>query len=538
VNAQGQHTEAEDSTRDAVTWWYWAALAVCLVIMAAVMLVAVPGADTAYDEGGYLYEGWMVVAHGWRPYADFHAKTLPLLYYLYGVPQAVFGPSVLVGRIQATLFALLTLLVAARLAGRLSSCWAVIIVVALFAFNLCAVTRYYRALAIAPTAFFFMLALYLVIADNPRPWRLYAASLAAAALVLCRHDMIVVAAVIWIYLWWRHGSQSRHTAAALAAGIMLLVGVCVYFYVLAPFKFLDVIFFGRFTSADMSAPYGAAVGASPRAITWHLMMFLRWHLAAIILLAPAAGYLLWRAGQGVSDARLILVRHSGIALLLCVAAANYLAHLFGSILFGFNVYYLLDFYIFFPLAAAAAASFMLAVGAARAPGVTSQLASLGIVALLTPVLVNGIPVALRGRQPTHLEQIAVGAQAIERLIPPDATVFSLDDPHQFLVAGRKLFPELTHQLYLFAASGDPDIVRARHYYDKELIDEWLTGKAEYVVIGDGLVDWMLHSGRYGGGEELHGFICARLEGNYTLLETVAGSYMGPTHIYRFGTQIP
>ncbi len=538
MDARGERTQAEASAPDAPTVWYWVALAVCLVILAAVMLVAVPGADTIYDEGGYLYEGWMVVAHGWRPYADFHTKTLPLLYYLYGIGQAVFGPSVLVGRLEATLFALLTLLMAARLAARLSSRWAAVIVVALFAFNLHAAVAYYRALAMAPTACFFVLALYLAIADQPRPWRLYLAALAATALVLCRHDMILVAVVIWLYLCWRHRSQRGHVIAAVAVGIALLLAVCLRFYVLAPFKFVDVILAGRFAVAQMSAPYGEAVGATPAAIAWHLMMFLRWHLAVLLLLTPAAGYLLWRAGGGLADARLMLARHSGIALLLGAVAVNYLAHLFGSSLFGLNVFYLLDFYIFFPLAAAAAAGFMLALRAAGIPQARAQLAALGIVAVLVPLLVSGLPDALSGRRPPHLQQVTVGAKTLKRLIPPEATVFTLDDPHLFLVAGIELPPELTHQLFLFAADGDPGIIRARHYYDRQMIDEWLSGEADYAVIGDDLVEWLLHSGRYPGGEALYDFISTRLEANYTLLETVPGSYLGPTRIYRFSPKHP
>jgi hypothetical protein len=182
------------------------ALVVLLLLAVAVAALVVTRADTLYDEGGYLYEGWLVVAKGWQPYADFHTKTLPLLYYVYGVGQAVFGPSVLAGRIEAGGFALVSLLLMAGLARRLSGPWAAVLVVGLFAFNLPAAVRYYRCFAIAPTAFFMVLSLYLLTIKRPQAWQLYAGGLATAGILLCRHDMIAVVIVLWVYLSrrWRY----------------------------------------------------------------------------------------------------------------------------------------------------------------------------------------------------------------------------------------------------------------------------------------------------------------------------------------------
>ena len=527
--------QAAEGNRGKDGRWFWCALVVLLIVVIAVMVLVVTRADTLYDEGGYLYEGWLVVAKGWQPYADFHTKTLPLLYYVYGVWQAVVGPSVLVGRIGAAGFALASLLLMAGLARRLSGPWAAVLVVGLFAFNLHAAVQYYRCFAIAPTAFFVVLALYLVTIERPKAWQLYAGGLATAGVLLCRHDMIAVVIVLWVYLYLRHRGSSGHAVGALAVSVGLVVAAGVYFYVRAPVQFSNVIFMGLFTpSLASSGPtYSTAVKATPGAMLWHLMMFLRWYTAPLLLLAPAVGYVVYRAREETGALRKMLARHSGVALLLGVAAANYLSHVAGSVCLGLNVYYMLDFYIFLPIAGAAGASLVLAARVLRTKSCRAQLAALAVIALVVPLWVAGVPDCIRFSGETHLQQIATGAAAIRRIVPEDASIFTVDDPHQFLAAGREVFPELTHQLFRYTDSADTEAVRLRHKYNREMIAEWLSGEAQYAVVSDELLGWMVGSARYQDGVGLRDFMMSRIEDNYTLVETVEGSYHGPTRIYKY-----
>jgi len=493
-------------------------------------------ADTLYDEGGYLYEGWLVVGKGWQPYADFHTKTLPLLYYIYGVVQTVAGPSVLAGRIEAAGFALAALLLMAGLARRLSGPWAAALVVGLFAFNLEAAVRYYRCFAIAPTAFFMVLSVYLVTIKRPKPWQLYVGGLATAAILLCRHDMIAVVVVLWVYMYLRHRRGSRgHGVAALGVSVALPAAICVYFYATAPAQFSNVMFMGLFTpSLEGASSYGSAVKATPQAMLWHLMMFLRWYTPSLLLLAPAVGYAVWRYRQEPKLLSEMIARHDGLALLLGLAAANYLSHLAGSVWFGLNVYYMLDFYIFLPVAGAAGASFVLAARAVKTKAAQAQLAALAVTALVAPAWLAGVPDVIRLTGDSHLQQIATGAETIRRLVPVDARIFTVDDPHQFLVAQREVFPELTHQLFTYTDSTDTEAVRSRHRYNREMIAEWLSGEAQYVVVSDGLLSWMVGSDRYEDGAGLRDFMMSRIAANYTLIGTVESSYHGPTRIYKYG----
>ncbi|MFP3904294.1 MAG: hypothetical protein ACLFWB_08655 [Armatimonadota bacterium] len=513
--------------------WRGVVIGLLAVMVIALLVVCAGRADTIYDEGGYSYEGWLVVARGWQPFADFHTKTLPGLQYLYGLGQALFPPGLTTARAEACVFTLLTLLLAFEIGRRLGGPWAGAVVLGLFGFNLQALVRYCRALAFAPTAFFLMLSVYLLIdRDGPR-WKLYGGCVAAAVMVFCRHDLIVVAAVLWIWAYLKGKTASERYLAPLS-GIALLIAAAVYFWIRAPFNFTDVMFKGAFTPdmETVGTSYSTAVAPTAGSVVWHLMMFVRWYTAPLLLVAPVAGYVLhiWRA-EG--EIRSLLRRHSGIVLLLALAAANYLAHVAGSALFGYNIFYMLDFYIFFPVIAASAAAFTLCVRRLRDRSMQWQLAAVGIVAVCVPLWTAGIPAELTGDGTYPAARIQRGAQVIADIVPAGEPIFTIDDPHQFLAARREVLPPLTHQLFLFRDTPDTEGARRRHAFNYAMIDRWLSGEVRYVVISEGFVDWMLHSGRYEKGQRLYDFIHSRLADEYTLVEAVDGSFRGPTRIYRF-----
>lgn len=511
-------------------------VAVCIALVVAgafVAAVIVLRARSIIDEGEYLYNGWAVFRHGWRPFADFHTRTLPLIYYVYGWPQALFGGSVLVGRVQALLMSTAGVGLSCLLARRLGGPWAVPLVLGLVALNFEPGIRYYRALAMAPTGLLLILALVLVVGRRLPVWCLYAGSICAAGVVLCRHDMAPVAGVIWLYVWWRHGGYRGHRWLAPLIGVTVLVAVSAGFRSSAPEQF-DAIVLQGVTSPGkiVGGPY--ANWAEPRTFSsfaWHLLMFLRIYSGAALLLVGALALHLWRRGQrsaSATDDRLDLW------MVAAVAGANYLAHLGAIVAMGFRQQYLIDLYILFPVIAWAAAAFARGVrDTGLSPSANRAVVAFAVVAILIPLALNRVPHDVHLSGLSDLQRIAAGAEAIGREVPPDALVFCPDDPHQLLEAERLTFAPLTWQLFLFTESTDTALVRRQHYYNREIIDEWMSHEADYAVIGDGLVDWMVNSGRYDGGEQLRSFISERLERDYELVDVAPDGYMGPTRVYRY-----
>lgn len=510
------------------------AVSIVLAVLAALACaLIVLRARSIIDEGEYLYNGWALFTHGWRPFADFHTRTLPLIYYIYGLPQAVLGGSVLLGRVQAVLMTAAGVCLSCLLARRLGGPWAIPLVLGLVALNLEPGVRYCRALAMAPTGLLFILALWLVVGRRPATWRLYAGSVCAAGVILCRHDMAPVAGVIWLYQCLRHRPCGMHRWLAPLVGFATLTLACIGLRAGAPEQF-DAIVLQGVTSPGkiVGGPY--ASWAEPRTLWsfgWHMLMFVRIYSGAALLLAGALLLGLWHRGgkaAGALDDRADLWVVAGAAL------ANYLAH-FGAIVgMGFRQQYLLDLYIFFPVITWAAAAFGRAMrrGALRG-GARRAVAVFAGVALLTPLALNRVPPDVHLSGLSDLQRIASGAEVIAQVVPADALVFCPDDPHQLLEAERLTFPPLTWQLFLFTEATETELVRRQHYYNREILDEWLTTQADYAVIGDGLLEWMVSSGRYEDGEELRDFITERLERDWVPVATAADGYLGPTRVYRY-----
>ena len=68
--------------------------------------------ESVLDEGAYLYKGFLFVSGQYRIYQDYGpwGNHMPLSFYIPGVVQTLFGPSLAVGRYFAWLLGALTLL--------------------------------------------------------------------------------------------------------------------------------------------------------------------------------------------------------------------------------------------------------------------------------------------------------------------------------------------------------------------------------------------------------------------------------------------
>jgi hypothetical protein len=89
---------------------------------AFVLMVGQPNAD----EGWYLYASKLVY-QGKLPYQDFAFTQMPLLPYIYGIPQLIFSSSIFLGRLTSFCLALvtlgLTLIIVFRYTGKTGAFW-------------------------------------------------------------------------------------------------------------------------------------------------------------------------------------------------------------------------------------------------------------------------------------------------------------------------------------------------------------------------------------------------------------------------------
>jgi MFS family permease len=114
-----------------------------------------------YDEGYDLYAGHLVYT-GKIPYIDFMYNHGPLMAYIYGIPQILFGQSLYVGRFTSLFFGVLMLVFTTKVAEKFGGKKAAIVMLALVAFNPYAIYLFSYAKSYVLATFFIMLSLYVL----------------------------------------------------------------------------------------------------------------------------------------------------------------------------------------------------------------------------------------------------------------------------------------------------------------------------------------------------------------------------------------
>lgn len=502
-----------------------------LLALVVESVVFITFGTTVYDEGGYLYEGWLTVSQGHLPFRDFHAKLPPLLYYLYGIGQHLFGPSVLVGRIESALFMFGGLALALKLARRMGGPWAGVLLVWLVAANPFFLNHSLHAYAVAPTAFFVVLALALLSLPRFGVGALLGSGAAIGAMLLCRHDLLPLALVLWVFILWKAPAPLTMRVWAVLVSWLVFALAILPFYLQAPDNVLQSLTLGKLGPRLPSvAGFAEAAPVNPRTLAWYTMIAIRYYAGALILLGAALAVFCCSQNRLGRSCAL-----SASALALAAAGVQWFSHVPAALATGGNVFYLLDPYIFWAVALGAVGLFTMLphIAGAPAPSWSRLVGAVGVLAILMPVFTGPGPffnVSLS--RPTELSRIRSGTEALKRHIPPDATIFTVDDPHHFLEAGLVLPHSLTHQLFSFREAGDTERLRSAHFYNEEMIREWLSGDAQYAVISASTERFMLHSGRYPHAERLHRLITKLIEKNYRLVAVVPEAYGGPLRIYR------
>ncbi|MCX7599171.1 MAG: hypothetical protein N2512_09940, partial [Armatimonadetes bacterium] len=500
------------------------AVGVVLVLFQAAITVEL--ADTVYDEGGYLYEGWAVASRGWVPYRDFHTKVTPLVYYFYGVPQAIIGPGVRVGRWQAVVTSLAALAICCVALRRRYGPWAAALVVWGFAAVPAGLDQHFRALAIAPVALWMSLGL-LGIAVQPRFWGTVLAGCAAGLVFLTRQDLLGPAAALVVGAGLASGRWRASVSAAIFGALVALLG-------LAPFLLRpSPQLFSALSLGLVSA--GPALGVGPFARTepltlgnlpWYVVFLARAYVAPLLLLLPGVAALV------TTKAGLVARRHPLIFTGALAAALNLVVRGTGAALTGANAFYLRDFYIEVPLLTAAAG---VLVAGWRAAGEHRHRRLLEVLALAAVVLgpvVNGLPKTVRFQRPTVLEGIEAAGRFIAANTGPADRVFAIDDPHIFLQAGRELLPMLAHHLFLYQPSVPTELLRGTHSFNLEMLVDALRREATVAVITERGMSWVRNNERTREGQAVAAAVARELSAGWRLVAREGNAFAGVISIYR------
>jgi hypothetical protein len=503
------------------------------LLLAAGALLVVAGAvytvlhaSTLYDEGGYLYEGWLVCARGLRPYLDFHTKVTPLLYFFYGVPQAAFGPSMLLGRLQAAATSLAAMGLAGWAIGRRYGLLAAAVMIWGFAAGLTGLDQHFRALAVAPCALWISLGV-LGVSLQPARHAALLTGVAAGLLFLSRQDLIAPAIVL-VALSGVAGKGMRSAGVAAAAAVVVAGLGLAPFLLSARSEMLSVLLIrvvrGR----------GAHLGPTPFSMTEPLSVHnLPWYLAflAKVYIAPIIWLLAATVMALTKPASRILARHPVPVACLALAFINPLFRGAGALATHKNAFYLRDFYIEIALMAGAAAA-LVAAHRAAAPSQRRVLAVVGVIGVVLAPFAMRAPAWLRATGPTDLDGIREAGRFIAAETNPQDRVFALEDPHVFLEAGRALLPLLTHHLFLYHPRATTQALQGTKGFNLEMLMGMLRRDATVAVITERGMTWIAHNDRTTEGVRVVAAVRDELKRDWTLVAQGRNSFLGGVEIYR------
>ena len=447
-----------------------------------------------YDEELLLYASNLVY-DGQLPYKDFPYSFGPVLPFVYGVPQALLGPSVLLGRMTSASLSIVTAVSGSFVAYRFSRKLGVLVFLALILLNplmlwIFTVTK--TESLVTPLV---MTSLAVWIA-RPRDRR---ALVVAASLLLWAVSVRQTIAPAFIVLTAVIFFQMRDSKRDMAlAGVALVLQGLLLFGVLALLARGNMLFH----LVELQLAYRTS-DYSPGDRLLDLVTFypqaLRTHF--IVLLIPIGAVLVvfwhrWRRGWRPSLKALDADPSSAQLLLMFAAVLIFLPHL---LLRWPQTHY---FVVSSALLAAAAGS---AVGS-LAQVAPTRLAGFAPSAMLVVILIGGGLLFWSNQESyidtsdPYVQRVADVNEYVRITLGPDERVVAFS-PGYALVDGLPLPPELTMGIISYAnflprSEAGPYLtteeVRRRKMIDWVSLNDLIADpRTQLVILGDGIVNWLI-----------------------------------------------
>jgi 4-amino-4-deoxy-L-arabinose transferase-like glycosyltransferase len=411
----------------------------CLIGLAFAIL-----GNTNRDEGWYLYASRLVY-EGKVPYRDFPYFQTPLLPYIYGLPQLLFGPSLLVGRLTSFAFSLVTIGVGMSLARRFAGRTAALLFVALIVVNLHAMWTFTATRTESLVAPLAMLSLFFLIKPRRSTLDLVLASslmLWATAVRLTMAPAFL--AVLALCLYQAKNDRSRWDKLLVSVGFQAALLFVVPFALSPDRMVFDVWTAQQYRGAqffDVSNPLGAQL----RDKALFLPTLMAWYPATVTLTAGIAVFLAVRWRRGWRPSMAVLGQWPAAHLLmLFLVALLFLPHL------ALNTLYDLYFVPAFAVAALLAATAITHL-AGSSPQTVRRLLVPGLVGSLVLVeafaFADNFPQFVNTADP-ELTRLQDAGAYLNTVVPPDKRILAFDTSVVF-EANRRVNDRLEMELFSY-----------------------------------------------------------------------------------------
>lgn len=459
-------------------------LAICFVVSALQSVFFVYALVTDGDaEGVYLYHGQLAVRGKISLYQDeMTGHRVPLPYYVIGLSQVLWGPSLLAARaVSASIgfgAVVLVWLLAARLGGELCGVLAL-----LFAVTQAYLLGYFAwATFHSLISFLLLAALYLLLATDLRVKRVLAMGV-CTMLFFTRPQIWPLQPLAFAFLWREaEGRRERWAIAATAVGppvafflfdvnhLKLLASIPGLDRFVLPLGFQAVAVPYRYEH-DWRAAMIGALQLSGRS-------YKTWIVAAVVLLAVLG----WRVARGRRVGEFF--QNRGVVI---VAVLTIYLVVWQFLIIRFSPKAAVGYFPSFAMLAAVPLGHGFAVllrSYEAAPTLRAAVGSLLVGIFLVSPAVSppaALPLAVAYDRPPMVALQDV-VTALQSLIPPGSRVFLFGPSETLFMAGLRPYLQQANHLETLSPVADDGVRRRSGLWGDAEIREWLGRDAQYAVV--------------------------------------------------------
>ena len=486
---------------------YWALLLLFAVELAFWVLFRLVN----LDEGWYLWAGKEIYA-GRRLYSDFAYTQTPLLPYVYGLAQLVFGNGLYVGRVLTAVFGFGAGALSAATARRIAGPWAGVFALAFLITTFLAITSFGYTATYGLTAFLLAAAFYLAArlpAGSRRTW-LIAACLALATAGRLATVMVFLPMAAFLIFTAPRGRRIR-TTLEFAVVSALLLGLLLGPFVLTSGRQMAYDIFGfhmdRTTAEWRRGVLVSMLGETVRDFTVPVLLY----SAAVVDLCIR----ILRRRRDWQNA----LRDHGLELALAATVALlFVAHLVPRT--ATTYYNVLQA----PLIAILVGALAVRLLRGRRPRLAATLLA---ILLVGQVLTQARAVRfydLTAWPPVNqVEIVRAAARKLRETVPPGGTVLTFD-PHLALEAGLEMPPGYEMSIFSYRPTWTTEQAQQYRVVNNELLLRDLNGGVDAVALTQFDEDLL-----YGDRDALF----AALYGDYRLASSTPGfdPFRHDLHLY-------
>lgn len=445
---------------------WWLALAAGAVLYLAFSVGFLFLGKLNADEGWYLYAGNLVF-DGRLPYLDFAFTQTPLLPYVYGLPQFLFGPSLYLGRFTSLFFSLTTFACAVALAWRLQGAPAAALTALLLATFTTGIYHNTIVKTYALVALFFTLTLLTLTTRLGERVKYVLALGFAACAVLVRLSAAGFFVVIVVYIL--AVAQEKKVKIAVL-GVLLFLGAVMVLLIMHPDR--DVIVWNLVAyHLDQWGQLSLAerLGEIFRHRLWSLLRYLGLYILLAFLLFLSV--LARRSGRVARQQQQFLLAGAA-ALLLFI-----LSHFFGG---GWYYEYVVPAIVAgFPLMAARSVQ-VYREGSARK--IYRRLIPLLLLAIFLFYPVEGIVLYTdRAGDASPVAEVGEVASFVAAHSRPSEAIMVLEALWIPVVADRAVLPGMTMAQFSYQPFVTEKATRL-HFVNGEIMRRYLVSGAPAVII--------------------------------------------------------